>query len=417
MPVSEREAEIIDAAVAGPAPGAATWWRLWIWDELSTFSELGWDAAGDVRGMALRARVAQDRGFSDRSALGQEVALEIVVAGVAVERFTGTLSSAEPAKTRSGSAGAVGGWDVVAATRGDSLAEKALGEYTSWDSAPPHDVVRHALGRAGYTGPVRVEEVEEPPITAKEQYAFSATSSVDEELAAVEAAVPALETWDVPGDGHDAFLATAPEEISEPDFVFDASRLEGFAPRREEPRVAWVAVRRQVEPPDPLGDPWKELVRLPVPGSAADEDTVEWIDSDDRSADAVENALQACRDRVAELTNPAPVSFTGPEHPLLVRGSGIWVRERGADALGAFVRTWGVYLRTLSGALPKKRTRYEGPCALVSEVREIRREEPQPPATPGVVEVSGRGAPPAVLAGDVRTLEEMGDLTIEEFSP
>lgn len=386
MSVTERQAEAINRAVAGREPGRLTAGRLWVGGVPVVYSELGWDAVGSNYGMALRATVRNPGGTLDlarRAALKAEVVFEEVVAGISVERFTGTLSNAAEARAPSGRPS--GSWQIVAATRGDSIEEKELGELVSWDQAPPHLLVKDALGRCGYTGPVRVEEVEEPEISLKGSASLPSSASPADEFAAVEAEVPAYEFFDVPGDGHDAFLRTPPAEIVEPAFVFDASRLSGWLPVREEPRVAWVAVRRSVEPPEPLEDPYEELARLPVPGSMADPDTVEWIDSSDRSAFAVERAFQTCRDRAAELADYTPVAFTGPVHPLLSRGSGVWVVERGTDHAGAYRQTWAVYLHTLKGTHPSKKTTYEGLAALLAEVREPRRVAPMPPATPGVV--------------------------------
>jgi len=380
--LSEREVVRINAVLSGPEPGRLTWWRLWVAGSERAFTDLSWDAPADNFGMALRAVVRRPEGFADRSALGKEVSLEVLVDGIPVERFTGTLSAAVAQRSASGRM--TGGWEVVAASRGDALEEKELKTRLSFDAAAPSDPVRQALGLAGYTGRISVEPVEAPPFTRKDATGFSATDSPADLLDSVGAEVPAYEFWDVPGDGHEAFLRKAPEDLGEPAFVFDAARLEGFRPAREEPRVAWVGVRRQKENPPANEEPWEVLARAPVPGSKADEDTIEWIETSDRSARADANALQTARDRAQEISRRTKVSFVGPEHPLLRRGSPVWVREETEDAAGPVVLTWAVYLETLGGQLPRKRTTYSGACAAVGSERPPRVEPLPAPATPGV---------------------------------
>lgn len=379
---SEREIARIHAVLSGPEPGRLTWWRLWIAGEERAFTDLSWDAPADNFGMAMRAVVRGPEGFADRSALGREAILEILVDGIPAERFTGTLSSAVAQRAATGRL--TGGWEVVAASRGDALEEKELKTRLSFDAAAPSDPVRQALGLAGYTGRISVEPVEKPPFTRKDATGFSATDSPADVLDGVGAEVPSYEFWDVPGDGHEAFLRKAPEDLGEPAFVFDAALLEGFRPIREEPRVAWVGVRRQKENPPVNEEPWEILARAPVPGSKADEDTVEWIETSDRSSEADVNAWQTARDRAQEISRRSTVSFVGPEHPLLRRGSAVWVREETEDAEGPVVLTWAVYLETLGGQLPRKRTTYSGACAVVGSERPPKVEPLPAPATPGV---------------------------------
>ena len=417
--LSEREVARINAVLSGPEPARLTWWRLWIAGEERAFTDLSWDADAGSYGMSLRATVRGSKGFIDRSALGRVVELEIIVDGIPVERFTGDLLSAVEAATGASGGANSGGWLVQAASRGDALPEKEIKTRLSWDQAPPHLILFDALNRAGYTGQVTVETVEQPKITLSLGTAFSATDSLVDPLDAVAAEVPAYEFFDVPGDGHDAFLRKAPEDLGEPDFVFDAARLEGFKPERAEPRVAWVGVRREKEQPPLTEDPWEVLARAPVPGSKADDDTIEWIDTTDRSASAAENAWQTARDRAAELAERHRVSFVGPEHPLLRRGSGAWVRQKGADAAGPFSKVWAVYLDTLSGALPRKRTTYAGDCAVVDVRREPKREPVPLPATAGVARPAWGADHLGDLYGDDSFVyeDENGDLWATEDAP
>ena len=373
--VSERDAERIHEILRGPEPGRLTWWQVWVGGEIYAVASCERDAAEGSYGLTLRASV---RGMVPEAAVGGDVIYDLVVDGISVRRFTGKLLSAVPSRGRALT-------EVRAASSGGALPDLQLGSRVSWDQAEPSLAVADALGRAGHEGQVRVESVAAPRFTRKDAEAYSALQSPAEVLEAVSSEIPAFEFWDTAFDGHEAFLRRPLEEAPEPEFAFDARKLENFVAERVEPTASWVVVYRRKEILKAGEDPYEVLARAPVPGSSAPDDAIERIESTDRTASAILNAHQTARDRAAEISERYRMSFTGPLHPLLERGSYVAVFLSGEDAAGRYVKTWSLYLTGITDALPRKRAAYSGE-ARVSEVAREPVPEPRPlGATGGAV--------------------------------
>ena len=398
----------------------------------------------------------------------EEVTLDVKVAGRRIRRFRGEAE--EPLKQGTSTA-------LSAHTAGWWLDKIKLRSYYTILDKRPHDAARELLFRAPYNKAfARIEQVASPKVrvgvtstgaAAAGEAGWPEFASPADPMQALSAQVGYV--WrDIGLNGPTARVPTAYPGEAEWEFELGPGELvEAPAQREYDGKWRSVVIFRT----DDRGRVNKLTLPMAVPGSRAQEDAILYIEVTDNTAAAEVAALQRCRDEVEKMTGwrrRGEWSRRGI-NPFLDRGSSVVLTHRDWDDDGFYSRRWAAELTGVRDDYIADKQDFAGEMVLLSETR---LPPPRPTTrgrtfasfaarplmggdslgrfyledslpfvtvlTEGTVEIDAVVASQmgvgvrlypelnqvildnaplgSVMAGDERTIEELGGYTIEEMS-
>lgn len=293
------------------------------WRSLERVASDG-SGAGITLSVILAGHISQDLE-------GERALLDIHIGNVVVRRFTGdVIEQGEE------------GFDTVltCATGGFWLDKIKFNERTSFVAQRPEWVIRNCLSRVPLNQAlVEVENIGLPQYTRTDDEAntaFPPWAAVGEPLLDIGTQKRVVYR-DTAYNGHHAGLR-ALQGPSEWLFEVATDRLAKEAPEdSEEGPFSKVVVYRE----DEVGNT-VVLARVVVADTNAPADSVLWIQVDDVSGGAADNANQIAHDAAERQAGYRRLLSWEErvQHPLLDRGSWVTVLERGFDTEGEFARRW-----------------------------------------------------------------------------
>ncbi len=398
---TQDDQDRVDAVYASDDPGAFITHRLYIdGEDITDLSmEVSSGRSGEEEpGQVLTAKIAKPMSRRSRAL---DCEWDILVDGVPFRRFTGKVLLAKWGQGTTELTAVTGGfWNGKVQLRGDSKRIEYVNE-------PPTDVVYDAILRnRGYDHAfTELEPIQNPKITLAGESGFSWIDKVSDPLQAVEAQIPMLQVDNfrngfscrkdlgaarLPLTGTRLFVGT---DIDADDF--------GWTPSEEQ--YSGVMAYRELEDGTIDVRAKVELVDSPAPPGVYYEIELGPEMGDDAAYQQVYDVSEKIAGGIFDGSYPV-------EHvrATVEDGDGILIVQPDIDGNDVVIRYWSAEVLTQNPAFPQGT--HNMSCRMV-----ITHEEVQKPPKVEQNPISRIKTIPMLLAGDERTIESFGDLTIEQI--
>lgn len=403
---TREEQERVQAVYASDDPGSFITNQLYL-DGVLISEEVMEVSSGrqgeEEPGQVLTARIAKP--ISRRSA-GLDCAWDVIVDGISFRRFTGKVLLAKWGEGSTELTAVTGGfWNGKVQLRGNT---KRV-EYTS---EQPTDIVYDAILRnEGYDHAfTELEPIETPKTTLAGESGFAWVDKVGDVLQAVLEKVPMFQV-DNFRNGFTSRKDRGAARLPLTDtrlFVGYDIESDDFQWTPSEEQYSGVMAYRELE------DGTIDIrATVDLPDSAAPSGVYYEIDLGPEIDD--QSAAQMCHDAAEKIAGGVFDGDFEIEHvrATVEDGDAIMIVQPDIDGEKVLIRYWTAEVLTQTPTFPEGR--HSMNCRMVithEEIQKVPKVEPNPPSRIRSLDelISG------VLAGDVRTIDELGDYTVEELS-